>query len=49
MIGYYLENNTCNECNKIDNCELYMYAEYGHGLYSEAKDFNQRVYDFLIK
>ena len=34
---------------QIDNCELYMYAEYGHGLYSEAKDFNQRVYDFLLK
>lgn len=34
---------------KIKGCELVMYSEYGHGLYSEAKDFNQRVYDFLIK
>ena len=34
---------------RIPNAELYMYAQWGHGLYEEAKDFNQRVYDFLMK
>ena len=28
-------------------CECYMYENLGHALYEEAKDFNQRVYDFL--
>lgn len=26
-----------------------MYPEQGHGLYEEAKDFNQTVLDFLQK
>lgn len=26
---------------------LYLYADYGHGLYEEAKDYNRRVLDFL--
>ena len=30
-------------------CELYMYEQFGHALYEEAKDFNRRVYDFLRK
>lgn len=34
---------------QIPDSELFMYAEYGHGLYEEAKDFNRRVYDFLMK
>ncbi len=29
------------------NCEIYMYENLGHAAYEEAKDFNQRVYDFL--
>ncbi|NLY85713.1 MAG: alpha/beta hydrolase [Tissierellia bacterium] len=30
-------------------CEIYMYKEYGHAVYEEAKkDFNKRVYDFLM-
>jgi len=33
---------------QIKGSELYMYEEYGHGLYSEAEDFNQRVFDFLL-
>ena len=33
----------------IPNAQLFMYAQWGHGLYEEAKDFNQRVYDFLVK
>lgn len=31
------------------NCEIHMYSEYGHAAYEEAKDFNNRVYDFLMK
>ena len=30
------------------NCPCYMYEELSHEAYSEAKDFNRRVYDFLI-
>ena len=32
---------------KIPNCTLKMYPQYGHALYDEAKDFNQTVLDFL--
>ncbi|MBR2768878.1 MAG: alpha/beta hydrolase [Solobacterium sp.] len=31
----------------IPASELYMYEEYGHGLYEEAKDFNARILEFL--
>lgn len=31
----------------IPGTKLKMYAEWGHGLYEEAKDFNQVVLDFL--
>lgn len=31
----------------IPNGALYMYADYGHGLYEEAKDFNSRILAFL--
>ena len=31
---------------KLD-CQCYIYEQLGHGAYEEAKDFNQRVYDFL--
>ena len=31
------------------NCEIHMYPEYGHAAYEEAKDFNQRIYEFLSK
>ena len=34
---------------QIKGSELLIYPEYGHGLYDQAKDFNQRVYDFLMK
>lgn len=33
---------------KLD-CEIYMYDDLGHAAYEEAKDFNQRVYDFLTR
>ena len=28
-------------------CDIYMYSEYGHAVYDEAKDFNHQVYTFL--
>ena len=31
------------------NCEVHIYPEYGHAAYEEAADFNNRVYDFLLK
>ena len=34
---------------KIPHAELLMYPQWGHGLYEEAKDFNQMVFEFLIK
>ena len=34
---------------KIKDNELYIYDDYGHGLYEEAKDFNKRVNEFLKK
>lgn len=33
--------------DRIPNAVLHMYAQWGHGLYEEAKDFNRRVLDFL--
>ena len=32
---------------EIPGAQLYMYENWGHGLYEEAADFNQRVLDFL--
>ena len=34
---------------KIKGSELFIYNDYGHGVYEEAKDFNKRVYNFLVK
>ena len=34
---------------KIVGSELYIYKGYGHGVYEEAKDFNDRVLEFLTK
>lgn len=31
------------------NCEIHMYSEYGHAAYHEAKDFNNRIYEFLTR
>lgn len=28
-------------------CKIHMYEDLRHAAYEEAKDFNQRVYDFL--
>lgn len=30
-------------------CKIYMYENSGHAAYEEAKDFNQRVYDFFTE
>ena len=32
---------------RIPGAQLYMYECFGHGVYEEAKDFNERVLDFL--
>lgn len=29
-------------------CKKYIYQRYGHGVYSEAKDFNERIHRFLM-
>ena len=34
--------------SQIPGAQLKMYPQWGHGLYEEAKDFNQRVYDFFM-
>jgi len=31
------------------NCEMHLYPGYGHAAYEEAKDFNDRVYKFLME
>lgn len=33
---------------KILHAPLYIYPHYGHAVYIEAKDFNQRIYNFLM-
>ena len=33
----------------IPGAELYMYECYSHGVYEQAKDFNRRVLEYLIK
>lgn len=32
---------------KIQNSELYLYQDYGHAAYEEAKDFNRRILSYL--
>lgn len=32
---------------KIENNQIYIYEEYSHGVYEQAKDFNERVLRFL--
>lgn len=33
--------------SKIKNSKLYIYEEYSHGVYEQAKDFNTKVLEFL--
>ena len=35
--------------DKIDGSELFVYPGLGHGAYEEAKDFTERVLDFLAR
>lgn len=54
VIGGELDKTVGGEASreiakKIKDSKLFMYANYGHGLYSEAKDFNRRVLRFLEK
>lgn len=53
VLGGALDKVTTGEASKeiADKlgCESFIYDNYGHAAYEEAKDFNQRVYDFLIK
>ena len=37
------------EIAKKLNCDIHMYPKYGHAAYEEAKDFNNKVYEFLLK
>jgi len=39
----------CEEIAGKLGCEVYLYDTLGHAAYEEAKDFNQRVYGFLMK
>ena len=34
---------------KIPDARLHMYPQWGHGLYEEAKDFNDRIFAFLTR
>ena len=34
---------------RINNSTLFMYEQYGHALYEEASDFNERIMDFLTE
>ncbi len=43
-----LTGKASEEITEKLNCEIYMYENLGHAAYEEAKDFNQRVYDFLM-
>ena len=33
---------------KIKNSELYIYEDYSHGVYEQAKDFNDRILNYLL-
>lgn len=37
-----------NEIAEKLQCKKYIFQRYGHGVYSEAKDFNQKIYRFLM-
>ncbi|WP_255822436.1 alpha/beta fold hydrolase [Treponema putidum] len=43
-----VEGKSSNEIAEKLNCEIYMYEDYGHSAYEEAKDFNKRAFDFFV-
>ena len=54
VIGGEKDISLCGDASreiaeKMPSAELRMYAQWGHGLYEEAKDFNQVVLNFLRK
>ena len=44
-----LTGEASEEIAKKLNCDIYMYEGLGHAAYEEASDFNQRVFDFMMK
>ena len=40
-------NSSKEIADRISNSELYLYEDYGHAVYEEAKDFNERVLKYL--
>lgn len=42
-------NSSMEMADRISNCELYLYEDYGHAVYEEAKDFNEKVLKYLIR
>jgi pimeloyl-ACP methyl ester carboxylesterase len=40
-------NSSKEIADRISNSELYLYEEYGHAVYEEAKDFNEKVLRYL--
>lgn len=47
-IDQVIGNKSAHEmAEAISNSKLYIYDNYGHALYEEAKDFNDRVMEFL--
>ena len=46
MIFAFCKEASMEIADKL-SCEIFMYDDLGHAAYEEAKDFNQRVFDFL--
>ncbi|RVU55631.1 alpha/beta hydrolase [Anaerosphaera multitolerans] len=42
-------NSSFEIAKKVNNNELFIYDNLGHGAYEEARDFNKRVINFLLK
>ena len=40
-------NSAKEIADRISNSELYLYEDYGHAVYEEAKDFNEKVLNYL--
>lgn len=44
---HVVSSNASVEIAEKIPCDIYIYEEYGHAVYEEAKDFNTRIYTFL--
>lgn len=40
-------NSAKEIADRVSNSELYLYEDYGHAVYEEAKDFNEKVLNYL--